>query len=218
MATETETAHRGAFLASKANGNRSMENITLLSGQSVVDGQVLGKTITAGTIAAGTIQTLGTGDGTIGTLSVAANKGAKIGIYRVTFVEPASNLGTFVVEDPYGKLIGTGVVGTAFSKEIVFTITDGANDFIAGDFFLITVSQLTVKWGAQDVGVTTGFENAAGIAYGAIDATSADTAGCAVVRDAEVNGNDLTYDASISATNLSLVKQQLKDVGIIVLT
>lgn len=216
MTTKTETAHRGAFLISEAPGERSREQITLLSGQSVNDGAVLGKSVTAGTIAAGTIQ--GTGNGTIGTLSVAANKAAKIGIYRVTFIEPATNLGTFVVEDPYGKEVGKGVVGTEFSGEIVFTIADGSTDFVAGDYFLITVSQLTFKWLALDPTAATGAEVAAGIAYGSIDATSADTLGIAVVRDAEVNTNDLAWSASISATNLSLGKARLLDQGIVVRT
>jgi hypothetical protein len=57
------------------------------------------------------------------------------------FIEPASNLGTFIVEDPNGVVIGEGVVGTAFSNQIAFTIADGSTDFIAGDEFTFTVTQ-----------------------------------------------------------------------------
>lgn len=47
MTTKTETGHAGGFIISEANGNRSRDNVTILSGQNLLAGTVLGK-ITAG--------------------------------------------------------------------------------------------------------------------------------------------------------------------------
>lgn len=80
-----------------------------------------------------------TGDGVMTLAAVPA--GAQVGTYRVVFVEPTANLGTFIVEDPSGVEIGTGVVGTAFSNQIAFTIADGATDFIAGDAISVAVTE-----------------------------------------------------------------------------
>lgn len=67
--------------------------------------------------------------------------GAQVGTYRVVFIEPASNLGTFVVFAPDGHEVGEGVVGTEFATEIKFTIADGATDFVAGDAISVVVAQ-----------------------------------------------------------------------------
>lgn len=47
MTVQTETGHAAGFLMSEANGNRSRENVTLVSGQNLKAGDVLGK-ITSG--------------------------------------------------------------------------------------------------------------------------------------------------------------------------
>ena len=47
MTTQTETTHAGDFIISEANGNRSRDNATLLSGQDLQAGAVIGK-ITSG--------------------------------------------------------------------------------------------------------------------------------------------------------------------------
>ena len=83
-----------------------------------------------------------TGNGVLtlaGTPAIAAT--ARAGVYRVVFIEPTTNLGTFIVEDPLGAVVAEGVVGTAFSNQVAFTIADGSTDFIAGDAFTITVVQ-----------------------------------------------------------------------------
>lgn len=91
--------------------------------------------------AAATAKGTNTGNGvlTLGTPKTLA--GVMVGTYRVVFVEPVTNLGTFVVEDPNGTVIGEGVVGTAFATQVSFTIADGSTDFVAGDSFTIAVTQ-----------------------------------------------------------------------------
>lgn len=81
-----------------------------------------------------------TGNGTI-TASPTISAGAKEGVYTITMLEPATNAGEFVVEDPDGAVIGNGTVAVAFSAGgVAFTIADGSTDFAAGDQFTVTVT------------------------------------------------------------------------------
>ena len=48
MTTQTETTHAGDFIISEANGNRSRDNATLISGQDLAAGAVLGKITASG--------------------------------------------------------------------------------------------------------------------------------------------------------------------------
>ncbi len=99
-------------------------------------------------------------DGTIGTRGAltladpAVGAAVKPGVYRVTCIEPATDAGTFSVEDPDGVEIGVATVGVAFdSTHIKFTIADGATDFGAGDAFNVTVTA-AVPTGLGDFTVT----------------------------------------------------------------
>lgn len=88
-----------------------------------------------------------TGDGTIGTISGDAD--TITGDYVATIIEPATDGGIFMVQDPEGRDIGSGTVGTEFSDGgITFTISDGATDFVAGDRFIISVTQNNVAFPA----------------------------------------------------------------------
>jgi hypothetical protein len=117
--------------------------VTLLSGQNLVRGTVLGKKVTAGTIAGAADAGNTGGSGAIGTLSVGT--GAQLGVYRAVCIEPAANAGTFAVFDPSGVEIGKATVAVAFTGQVNFTIAD-ATDFVAGDAFSITVSAITEKY------------------------------------------------------------------------
>lgn len=209
----TEAAHAFSFLLSEAEGQRSRDKATLLSGQNLVAGAVLGKTVTAGTVT-GAAQAGNTGTGTIGTLS--AGGGAKEGVYRAVCVEPATDLGKFVVIDPDGVNVGVATVGSAFSGAVVFTIADGGTDFVSGDAFNITVSQLTVKYKVLNPSGTDGSQFAAGILGSAVDASAADTPCAVVSRDAEANSNELTWPGGITAAQKSIATAQLAALGILI--
>jgi hypothetical protein len=89
-----------------------------------------------------------TGNGTISAAPV-ITAGAKAGVYTVTLLEPATNAGEFMVQDPDGINIGNGTVAVAYSADgLAFTVADGATDFAAGDQFTITVS------GSNVLGIT----------------------------------------------------------------
>lgn len=213
MSAITEPKQHSEFLLSEAAGNRSRDTITVVSGQNLKAGDVIGKTVTAGTVT-GAAAAGNTGNGTIGTLSAGARM--KEGVYRATCIEPATNAGTFQVEDPYGAVVGVATVAVAFTGEVNFTIADGATDFVAGDSFLITATQATEKWKVLNTAATDGTEIAAGIVCCDANATAADVKAPAYVRDCEVNGAEITWPAGITAANKDLAIARLADRGIIV--
>lgn len=214
MTEKVETLHAAGFIMSEAAGNRSRDNATLASGENRGAGTVLGKTTTAGTIT-GAAKAGNTGNGTIGTLSVAG--GAKVGVYKAHCIEPAADGGTFEVENPLGDIIGRAVVGSAFGGgEIVFTISDGGTDFAVGDTFLITVSQLTQKHKILAPSATDGTEVAAGVLLADVDASAADAKCVVFARDGEVNANELVWPGGITAAQKDVAIAQLQAAGVMV--
>ncbi|KLK91417.1 hypothetical protein AA309_20190 [Microvirga vignae] len=194
MTTFTSGRAAADFILSEANGQRSRGVGTLLSGQIVKAGMVLGKI----TLGAATTAFAGTGNGTItmdATTPVLST--AKVGAYTATCITSAANGGTFRVEDPSGAFIGEVAVGATFSEQIKFVIADGATDFVVGDKFTITVAAGSGKYKAVTAAATDGSQNAAAIAIYATDATGADTQISVIERAAEVNGKLLSYGADI---------------------
>jgi len=213
MTEKVETLHAAGFLISEANGNRSRDNGILVSGQNLLAGAVLGRTVSAGTIT-GAAAAGNTGNGTITGLTVGG--GAKVGVYKAQCTEPGANVGTFEVEDPDGVIIGKAIVPAAFAGAINFTINDGGTDFAVGDTFEITVSQLTVKHKVLAPAGTDGSQFAAGILVSDTDATAADKAIAVIARQCEVNGNELGYPGGITAAQKDLAIAQLTALGILV--
>jgi len=215
MTTLTEGKHAGEFIDSEANGTRSRDEIVILTGENVVAGEVLGQ-VTKGSASAAAVAG-NTGNGTMGAITVGA--GAKAGDYTLTVIEPGSDVGDFIVEDPDGVNVGAGVVASAFSGGgLGFTLADGSNDFAAGDQIVITVAAGSGKYVAYNQDGTDGSEVAAAIAYDNYDATAADVDGVGIVRDAEVNGNELTWPSDIDEAEQAAAEAQLKAVGILVRT
>ena len=211
MTVLTEGQHTGEFLVTEANGSLSRETVTVLSGQNLKPGHVLGK-VAVGT-ATGAAVSGNTGNGTIGTVSAGAT--AKAGVYTATCIEPAANGGTFTVEDPDGVNVGTAAVGSAFTGPVVFTIADGATDFVAGDRFTITVAAGSGKYKEYNPANTDGSQTAVAILYAAVDATAADTEGVVIARHAEVNAAELVWFSSADANQKSAGLAQLKNHDIV---
>ncbi len=97
-------------------------------------GAVLGRVLGTPVVTAAPTNTAGSG--TIGAVTLGA--GAQYGRYTVRCVEPASNAGTFELEDPQGRYVGRVTAGAAFTGQLNFTIAD-ATDFVSGDHFFIDV-------------------------------------------------------------------------------
>ena len=206
MTVLTEGQHTGEFLVTEANGSLSRETVTVLSGQNLNAGHVLGK-VAVGS-ATGAAVSGNTGNGTIGTVS--AGSSAKAGVYTATCIEPAANGGTFTVEDPDGVNVGTAVVGTPFAGPVNFTIADGATDFVAGDRFTVTVAAGSGKYKEYNPANTDGSQTAVAILYAAVDATAADTEGVVIARHAEVNAAELVWFSGADANQKSAGLAQIK--------
>lgn len=181
--------------------------ITLLSGQNLARGALLGRQATAGTVVGAAVAG-NTGNGTIGTLS--AGGGAREGVYRVTIVEPAANLGSFVVEDPDGEVVGHGVVATEFSGPVVFTIADGATDFVAGDQFIVTVTAVTYKYLSAILAATDGSKEPDAILAESTDASAGDVNTVAYFR------GDFAENALVlgTGTTVAQYREVLRQKGI----
>lgn len=215
MASNTEGKYAGEFILSEAPGSRSRENVTVLSGQNLEAGHVCGAQLVSPTVGSAAADSGNVGDGAVSGEAVGTNLGVQRGDYRVVFVEEATDLGDFLVYDPQGRLIGPGVVGTEFDDQIKFTIADGAEDFDAGDAFTISVTGGTFKVKEYDPTDADGGERFFGVLYDAVDASAADTDGVAVVRDAEVREDDLTFFDSATTAQKDEAKRQMAELGII---
>jgi len=183
-------------------------------------GTVLGKyfVATSVTATAGT----NTGNGAIGTVTSTGK--AKRGTYIVRIETAVANSGIFSVINPSGAMIATGVVGTAFSNQIAFTLADGATDFVVGDSFTVEVVG-DYKYKMVEATATDGTAVACAIYISANDgsfgtstiAATTDTSIIALVRGAAVVGKEtLTYGASVNTTaEKTKMYSELESVGII---
>jgi len=209
----TEGRHSGEFLYSEACGTRSLETVTIDTGD-LAAGTVLGKITKGG--ATGAAVAGNTGDGTI-TAAPAVAAGAKAGVYRAVCIEPAANVGKFLVTDPDGINLGVATVAVEFvGGGLTFTIADGGTDFVSGDSFTTTVAAGSDKYVTYNQDGVDGSELAAGILYDNVNATAADVEAVVYVRDCEVNGSELTWPADIDAGEKTAAIAQLAALGIIV--
>lgn len=213
MAVKTEGYWTGEFIVSEAQGKRSREQITVLSGQNLVAGSVVGK-VASGAATPAAFAGNAANTGTCGAVTVGA--GAKVGTYKVVIIEPASNAGKFTVEDPDGVIVGTGTVAVAFSGGgLGFTIADGATDFIAGEGFDIVVAAGSNKYKLYNAANTDGSEKAVGVLYAAVDASAADAPGVIIARDAEIHTGLLTWFSGATSDEKAAGLVQLAQLGII---
>lgn len=202
-----EKIYREEGLLSELPGRSSREAVVVLSGQNItVPMTVVGK-ISVGTAAAAAVAG-NVGNGTVGAITVGA--GAQSGVYVLTIIEPAANLGNFVVEDPGGVNVGHGTVGSAFAMGgLTFTLADGATDFVAGDQFRLTVAAGSGKYVALDLAAITGGQIAAGVLTDSVDASAADAPGVTFARGCEVADKALTWPAGITTNQKNAAIAQL---------
>ena len=207
MTILSEGNHAAAFLVSEATGTRSRERITVSNGETLAAGAVLGK-VTLGAATPAPFPGNAANTGTIATVSLGA--GAKAGVYKLVIIEPASNAGTFTVEDPDGVTIGTGTVGVEFTGGgLTFTVADGATDFKAGEGFTITVAAGSGKYRGYDPANTDGSQSAVAVLFAAVDAAAADRPSVAIVRDAEVSAAELSWFTGATANQKAAGLAQL---------
>lgn len=122
------------------------DGVVVADAQTCLRGAAMGKVL-YGAVTASAIT--GTGDGTITALAtvISAVK-AIVGDYVLTCTEAVTHGGIFKISDPNGATIATGLAMTASTGAatvfevggLTFTLTDGATDFVAADFFTISVA------------------------------------------------------------------------------
>jgi len=211
----TERYYPGEVLLSEAPGTYSRDAITIAESQTLEAGQPLGRLATAATVsraaAAGN-----SGDGVM-TLATPAFSGAvKPGVYKVTCIEPASDAGTFQVEDPDGIPVGVARVGVAFDGPIKFTIADGAANFVAGDVINVTVTGVSWQHKALAPAATDGTQVFAGLLYEGITTGVGETAqATAFTRQCEAKDSAIRWGA-FTTDQKALARVQAKALGIII--
>lgn len=133
------------------------EDIVVPSG-SPVRGTVMGR-IKQSTPTTGTADGGNTGDGTV--TAVTGGPDTKKGDYLIECITAEANGGTFQVSNPDGDILGqvkiqagAGASADFKSKELNFTVTDGATDFAAGDKFTVAVTDGVPSTGTADGGNT----------------------------------------------------------------
>ena len=185
MATSLTSVPRiKAVIISEASNQRSRENITVTqTGTALASGTLLTKVDAgAGTFA---MDAGATGDPTAGTIVIGA--AAIPGVYVIEFTAATK----FTVEDPNGKTIGTGTLGTAFNKAGVgVTLTAGTTPAVAGDTATITVAAGSGKYIAYTANGAAGPADA--VLYNWLPAKTGDAKAVGFVRDAELNRHELT--------------------------
>lgn len=210
-----EGRHVGEFILNEANGHRSRENILILAAQTIAVGAILALVTDAGGV---TVNALAngaiTGNGTITASETPVSGAAKAGVYIVT----ATSATKFAVVDPQGKSLGDATLGTAFDKEIKFTIAAGTQAFVTGDqfhFVVHTNDHYTAV--AYNPAGTGGSEKAAAIAiYPAATGAGEITKIACLIRDAEVNGKCLSWPEGTTAAQQAEATVALAAAGIIV--
>lgn len=142
MAT-SEKQHAGAFVLAEILGNLGRSAITVLSGQNLNAGAVVGRVkYGIGRVSIPTV--VGTGTGTASL--VFAGPDVEVGNYVLTCITAVANGGVFSLTTPSGKALpnftmtpGSGGTTAYTSSHINFSITDNG-DFIVGDSFTFVVS------------------------------------------------------------------------------
>lgn len=213
MTVLTERRYAAEFISREFDPNFNREACTVLSGQVLRAGHVVGKvTLGAATPAA---VAGNTGNGTIGAVTVGL--GAKVGVYRATCIEPATNAGKFVIEDPTGITVGVATVAVAFAGGgLGFTIADGATDFASGDAFTITVAAGSGKVKEWNPANTDGSAVACAVLYDRVDATGSDKPGVILARGpAIVTAAELEWFTGADAGQKAAAIAQLRLLGIL---
>lgn len=168
---------------------------TILTGQNLTRGTVLGKA-TRG--AASAVADGGnTGDGTVSAVTV--GNAAEVGDYVITCTAAAANGGTFEVVSPSGDMLDDLSVGVAYSNgHLGLTIADGATDWIVGDKVTVTVATGSGKCVVVNSANTDGTEVAFAVLAQDTDASAADKV-APVYLAGDFNEDQLTFGGSDTA-------------------
>lgn len=213
----TEGVRPGAAIMSEGNFHISREE-GLVPAETVIAANALVARMAAGAAAVGiTTSYAGTGNGVLTLASPAYNGQVKNGVYKATCITVAANGGTFRVEDPEGKEIGSVAVGAAFNKAVKFTIADGATDFALGDEFSLNVSvdeEDFVYVPFVPAGTDGSEVPVAYSIYSVVTLANQTKSTALITNDAELNGNCINWPAGITDVQRNDAINALRERGI----
>lgn len=172
-----------AVFISEATNQRSRDNISLLQGGVPLESGTLLTLLTTGTGRFG-MEANSQGNPTSSMVKVGAS--APPGYYTIKFTSATK----FTVVAPDGNTLGTGTMGTEFSKgDMTFTLTAGNVPTVDGDTGYIGVSTVTGKYLVYEANGAIGSADA--VLLNSLPAYAGEVKAAALVRDAELNRFEL---------------------------
>jgi hypothetical protein len=213
----TEGKYLNDWLKWEMENNQSREVVTVLAGQKLAMGAVVGK-ITVGAVP--TTGTAGTNTGGGTCASVTGGPATKVGVYELTCVAVVSGGGVFSVKDPDGLGLPNAYVGQAYTNPAInFTLTDGTPDFALGDVFRIVVPAGSGKVKGLDFGAIDGSADAYGVMVSGVDGMdNMDRKGVAIVRNAQIVSDYLSWPSGTTDEQKATALLQLSNKGTVTRT
>ncbi len=219
MGSLTEGNRLNDILKWEGENLYSREKVTVLSGENLSLGAVIGKVTKS-------IPTTGTlGSGTNGECT-AVTGGAKteLGTYKATCTtaNAVDAAGIWRIEAPDGTVLGdltvtqgTDGTGAFTDPQINLTISYATGYSSIGDYFTIEVAAGSGKIVEIDFTAVDGSQTAGGFVIAAYDASAADVEGVAIVRNAIINADNLVWPAGATSDQKAAALAELKAAGII---
>lgn len=195
-------------------GRLSRKQVTVISGQKVSMGSVLGKVLYA-------VSATGVADGGntgAGTVTAVTGKGKqKIGTYTLecTAYVASPLAGTFMVFDPDGNRLPDANIGVNANEQIGFTLADGSPAITVGDTWTITVAHGSGQVRAINFDAVDGTQKAYGISIADYDATDAAVEGVAIERDAVIVAANLVWPVTSPAVSSDQKAQALRELALV---
>lgn len=197
------------------------ETLYFSGADTFVAGTILARRKVATSVAASAVT--GTGTGTVTAAVVIGGPVVPlVGAYVLRCTEAVTNGGIFRLEDPNGMIVATDLRMTAGSGQattfkaagLQFTVTD-ATDFVAGDYFTLTVAAdgKLVPFASDGVG---GAQIPCAVLTYEASKTGSGNLPVRVLVAGEVKKERLVIDADGNGTNVNTtVIEQLREVGIL---
>lgn len=219
MGSLTEGNRLNDILKWEEDNLYSRERVTVLSGQNLALGAVIGKV----TKSIPTDGTLGSGTNGVCT-DVTGGPKTQIGTYKATCIQAnaADADGIWRIEAPDGAVLGDLVVtqgtsgtGTFTDPQINLTISYATGYNSVGDYFTIEVTKGSEKVVEIDFDAVDGSQEACGFVIAAYDASGADVEGVAIVRNAIIDPNNLVWPDGATSDQKDAALAEMKAAGII---
>ena len=133
----TESTYLNDLLKWEMENHHSREQNTVLAGQDLIMGSVIGKIKVGAVPMTGTA---GTNTGAVTCTGVTGGNKTKVGVYTLRCVTVVASGGVFSVKDPDGEALHEANVTVAYTNPAInFLLNDVGADAALGDTFTITV-------------------------------------------------------------------------------